>query len=62
MITSSTVESASRQIDGVVLKGDVVEAEVASIELAAILNLSTQILNQPLERVLTDINSIYKNL
>jgi hypothetical protein len=62
VITSSTIENPSRQIGGVILKSDVVEAEVASIELAAILNLSTQVLNQPLERVLTDINSIYKNL
>ena len=38
------------------------EATVASIELAALINLTSQLLQQPIEQVLHDINDTYKKI
>ena len=38
------------------------ETTVASIELAALINLTSQLLQQPIEQVLNDINDTYKKL
>lgn len=38
------------------------EATVASIELAALINLTSQLLQQPIEQVLNDINETYKKI
>lgn len=38
------------------------EATVASVELAALINLTSQLLEQPIEQVLEDINTTYKKI
>lgn len=39
-----------------------ISVDKCSIELAALINLSSQLLNQSVDKVLTDITSIYKKL
>lgn len=38
------------------------EADRCSIELAALINLTSQLLQQPIEEVVRDINEVYRNI
>lgn len=38
------------------------DVHMASIELSAIINLTSQLLEQPVEKVIQDINKIYKSI
>jgi len=43
-------------------KSTLTEVEKCSIELSALINLTSQLLQQPIEEVINDINKVYKSL